>query len=147
MATSKTLAPTNVTISIPAMTDQPNASVLANCADKEADAINALNSQIAEFIPTKRMRTGTVSSFTINFPTAGQYIVTSTLNGIDYNCILLLNVYGNGTVYVAEIYKGSSVTITSQTNKIVLSTGYSGQYSVNVLALSYGSAASDITIS
>ena len=46
MATSKTLAPTNVTISIPAMTDQPNASVLANCADKEADAINALNSQI-----------------------------------------------------------------------------------------------------
>ena len=47
MATSKTLAPTNVTISIPAMTDQPNASVLANCADKEADAINALNSQIA----------------------------------------------------------------------------------------------------
>ena len=36
MATSKTLAPTNVTISIPAMTDQPNASVLANCADKEA---------------------------------------------------------------------------------------------------------------
>ena len=47
MATSKTLAPTNVTISIPAMTDAPNASVLANCADKEADAINALNSQIA----------------------------------------------------------------------------------------------------
>lgn len=47
MATSKTLTPTNVTISIPAMTDQPNASVLANCADKEADAINALNSQIA----------------------------------------------------------------------------------------------------
>ena len=46
MATSKTLAPTNVTISIPAMTDAPNASVLANCADKEADAINALNSQL-----------------------------------------------------------------------------------------------------
>ena len=47
MATSKTLAPTNVTISIPAMTDSPNASVLSNCIDKEADAINALNSQMA----------------------------------------------------------------------------------------------------
>ena len=47
MATSKTLAPTNVTISIPAMTDAPNASVLSNCIDKEADAINTLNSQIA----------------------------------------------------------------------------------------------------
>ena len=46
MATSKTLAPTNVTISIPAMTDAPNASVLSNCIDKEADAINTLNSQI-----------------------------------------------------------------------------------------------------
>jgi len=45
MATSKTLAPTNVTISIPAMTDAPNASVISNCLDKEADAINALNSQ------------------------------------------------------------------------------------------------------
>lgn len=47
MATSKTLAPTNVTISIPAMTDAPNASVLSNCIDKEADAINTLNSQMA----------------------------------------------------------------------------------------------------
>lgn len=43
MATSKTLTPTNVTISIPEMTDQPNASVFSNCVDKEADAINSLN--------------------------------------------------------------------------------------------------------
>lgn len=49
MATSKTLAPTNVTISIPAMTDAPDASVFSNCVDKEADAINALNSQIAYY--------------------------------------------------------------------------------------------------
>ena len=48
MATSKTLAPTNVTISIPAMADQPDASVFSNCIDKEADAINALNSQISK---------------------------------------------------------------------------------------------------
>ena len=53
MATSKTLAPTNVTISIPAMTDQPNTSVLANCADKEADAINALNSQFVDIFINK----------------------------------------------------------------------------------------------
>ena len=43
MATSKTLTPTNVTISIPEMTDQPNASVFSNCVDKEADAINSLS--------------------------------------------------------------------------------------------------------
>ena len=46
MATSKTLSPTNVTISIPAMGDQPDASVFSNCIDKEADAINTLNSQL-----------------------------------------------------------------------------------------------------
>ena len=53
MATSKTLAPTNVTISIPAMTDQPDASVFSNCVDKEADAINALNSNINNIVKTK----------------------------------------------------------------------------------------------
>ena len=47
MATTKHLDPTNVDISIPAMTDQPNASVFSNCVDKEADAINALNTKIA----------------------------------------------------------------------------------------------------
>ena len=46
MATTKHLDPTNVDISIPAMTDQPNASVFSNCVDKEADAINALSDQI-----------------------------------------------------------------------------------------------------
>lgn len=60
MATSKTLSPTNVTISIPAMTDTPDAAVFSNCIDKEADAINTLSSQISyktisdfnDFIPT-----------------------------------------------------------------------------------------------
>ena len=48
MATSKTLTPTNVTIQIPAFTDQPDQRVNSNCIDKEADAINALNSKILE---------------------------------------------------------------------------------------------------
>ena len=52
MATSKTLAPTNVTISIPAMTDAPDASVISNCLDKEADAINTLNSKLGNFLLT-----------------------------------------------------------------------------------------------
>ena len=47
MATSKTLTPTNVTIQIPEFTDQPDQRVNSNCIDKEADAINALNTQLA----------------------------------------------------------------------------------------------------
>ena len=46
MATSKTLKPTNVTISIPAFTDQPDQRVISNCIDEEADAINALNTKV-----------------------------------------------------------------------------------------------------
>lgn len=46
MATSKTLAPTNVTVQIPAMTDAPDMAVPANAIDKTIDAVNALNSQI-----------------------------------------------------------------------------------------------------
>ena len=47
MATSKTLTPTNVTIQIPAFTDKPDQRVNSNCIDKEADAINALSTMLA----------------------------------------------------------------------------------------------------
>ena len=50
MATSKTLAPTNVTIQIPEFTDQPDQRVNSNCIDKEADAINALNTHIVKYV-------------------------------------------------------------------------------------------------
>lgn len=50
MATSKTLTPTNVTIQIPEFTDQPDQRVNSNCIDKEADAINALNSKLSNMI-------------------------------------------------------------------------------------------------
>ena len=46
MATSKTLTPTNVTISIPEFTDQPDQRVNSNCIDKLGDAVNTLNSKI-----------------------------------------------------------------------------------------------------
>ena len=48
MATStKTLTPTKQTITIPDMTERPNVSLLTDGIGKEADAINALNSKIA----------------------------------------------------------------------------------------------------
>lgn len=58
MATSKTLTPTNVTIQIPAMTDAPDQSVNSNCIDKLGDAVNTLNSQIANKIKVKKLTLG-----------------------------------------------------------------------------------------
>lgn len=47
MATSKLIKPTNVTVQIPAFTDQPDNRVNTNCIDKAIDGINALSDQIA----------------------------------------------------------------------------------------------------
>lgn len=74
MATSKTLAPTNQTIQIPAMGDAPDASVFSNCIDKEADAINSLNSQTWK--KTEATYTGGVDAN--NYTTAGFYAVGIT---------------------------------------------------------------------
>ena len=63
MATSKTLTPTNVTIQIPEFTDQPDQRVNSNCIDKEADAINSLNTAIGNIDP-KRGDLNTISSDT-----------------------------------------------------------------------------------
>lgn len=61
MATSKTLTPTNVTIQIPAMTDAPDQSVNSNCIDKLGDAVNTLNSHMANLLRVTDA-TGTVSN-------------------------------------------------------------------------------------
>ena len=63
MATSKLLKPTNVTISIPEFTDQPDQRVNSNGLDKEADAINALSEQIGKVITLDR-NTSKVGTFT-----------------------------------------------------------------------------------
>lgn len=62
MATSKTLTPTNVTIQIPEFTDQPDQRVNSNCIDKEADAINALNSKTTDKWDEVVMNSATVSA-------------------------------------------------------------------------------------
>ena len=75
MATSKTLTPTNTTISIPAMSDRPNQSVNSNCIDKEADAINKLDGDLSFFKRGAHLANGTdLNSVT----TPGKYYSAST---------------------------------------------------------------------
>ena len=45
--TTKTLSPTNQVVSLPDMTERPNASVLVDGIGKDADAINALSDKMA----------------------------------------------------------------------------------------------------
>lgn len=95
MATSKTLTPTNVTISIPEFTDQPDQRVNSNCIDKEADAINAVNTKLttadAQSMTNLNDVTSTglysydkLSSAMTNAPSTGTYF-SGTLRVTYYN--------------------------------------------------------------
>lgn len=94
MASSKTLTPTNVTISIPAMTDVPDASVFSNCVDKEADAINTLNRKL------KEIHSGTITATTTangNIPTnlsINNTIIGAKITDNVNNIVLPFNNYG-----------------------------------------------------
>ena len=109
MATSKTLAPTNVTISIPAMTDQPDASVFSNCVDKEADAINALNSQIAN--PKNVAYTSVTGTSQAQFETA----LTTALNGMGTGEIRVCPAYANYSQSLTNGGQGVAFLVKQQT--------------------------------
>lgn len=72
MATNKLIKPTNVTVSIPAFTDQPDQRVNSNCIDKSIDGINALSDQIANlivYVQTSSAVTKNGGTSTISYPT------------------------------------------------------------------------------
>lgn len=60
--TTKTLTPTNQTITLPDMTERPNASVLVDGIGKDADAINALSRMIGATYNTTVTVTATGNS-------------------------------------------------------------------------------------
>ena len=86
--TTKTLTPTNQTITLPDMTERPNASVLVDGIGKDADAINALSEQIV----SKQL----TSSSNIDSLESGNYFFASLPSGIpdfvtEYTSILKVN--------------------------------------------------------
>ena len=114
MATSKTLEPTNVTISIPAMTDAPNASVLSNCIDKEADAINTLNSQSAKKESIYKAQNGTA---TITFSTYQTSAIIYCAGASEKGVLLL---FSNGYLCSVKEDTGFSHTISSDYKTITV---------------------------
>ena len=138
MATSKTLTPTNQSISIPAMSDAPNMSVLADAISKEADAINELD--IGATTVTRQSGASAISmlakkvgklcivSGSADFSSAPQSwtnydIATITKGGSPLNSAITVYglAYGNSG-------KVATVEISANTNKIVFrplgNTGY-----------------------
>lgn len=129
MATNKTLAPTGVTVQVPAMSDPPSMAVPANAIDKTIDAVNALNSQLATVSKLNQYSKSTGS-------TAGNLIFETSENR--YNALVFLvdnNAASNSAIY-SVIYKqdvtnnvvrlagsGNSVTVDFSTGKITVACG------------------------
>ena len=123
MATNKLLKPTNVTIAIPAFTDQPDQRVNSNCIDKEADAINALNDQIANIKVAQNLGTfgtidaiqtaivteiGTMSDFEIR----NKNMSVSTASGVFVTTAYVLEITRfSSTRCFVKAYRGNSTSV------------------------------------
>jgi len=108
MATTKTLKPTNVTISIPEFTDQPDQRVNSNCIDKSADAINTLSDQIGTLSSTKAF-----SSYYYNYNASGNRTEAVALADATY-LVIIQCYYGDEKSGMYIVLKsGSSCLITT----------------------------------
>ena len=113
MATSKLLKPTNVTISIPEFTDQPDQRVNSNCIDKEADAINTLSEHIGNlkaihfFKSTYNLPSGSTDTYQI-----------STVSDYTKCYVLSAGLLASGTIYnqAVEVQTVNSNGITCKNN-------------------------------
>ena len=122
MAISKTLTPTNETIQIPAMTDAPDASVFSNCIDKEADAINALNSKLVYGFNDLHKRVAWGTTLNVEHSTANPlwlvginaqelYLVANQTGGMTFN-----KIFGATTTATITRESTTQFTVTRDSN-------------------------------
>lgn len=103
---------------------------------------------LENYLPIFQTALGSASSsFSINLPNAGQYIVCVTVNGINYNYIAVVNVYSAGNVYLGQIYKGSDITASAATRKINITSTTAQSYNITVISMTYRGHVQDITVS
>lgn len=114
MASSKTLSPTNVTISIPAMTDVPDASVFSNCVDKLADAVNTLNIKKTSITAT----TGSSGAFNSGIT---KPVISATMKTNDalYTCVVTRASGANAWITIYNLNSWTRVANTEVTVEIV----------------------------
>ena len=140
MATSKTLAPTNVTINIPAMADQPDMSVVSNCIDKEADAINTLNSQITNAFGKSRILSyGNVSSISVDLgytPTTSHYGTILMFNG-NQSVMAIINI--GSTISVTTISGNATITASASGSTLTISSNNTLWGCTTIIVGEYGS--------
>ena len=122
MATQKTLAPTNQTITIAAFQgEKPDQRQVADAEGKLADAVNALNSQ-----KTNRIAAGFAASNTgttvFNISGGARFLV-AVIDSTSTRCgLYIVQATAGGVVSVVDIKSASGITFTTGTNTLTLTT-------------------------
>lgn len=130
MATTKTLTPTNQTITIAAFSgEKPDQRQIADAESKMADAINAVNSQLVPISDDYIKRI--TPFFSAN---SGNNNVTMTFNGVNANegiSLLIFTRYGSHVVTMAinanAQISGYDVNKLTGTNTLSISVGADGK--------------------
>lgn len=95
-ATTKTLTPTNQTISIPAFTDKPDNRLQTDSTSKLADAVNALNSKMANHLEIKYISATDTSS---------------VKNGIISCCSIFATLVNDSGFYTVRFYVAGVINL------------------------------------
>lgn len=103
MATSKTLTPTNVTVSIPAMTDVPDASVFSTTASATVDAVNKIKSDLT--------RKSTNKSITVGASTIESGDIDVTSNPGENLFVVGFDISSSTEIVPLQIYMSNKNTI------------------------------------
>lgn len=106
MATTKTLTPTNQAITLAAFTEKPDNRTNVTNDDKLADAVNALNSNIADISHLHQyVKTSTSQASSFTFETSDDRYVALVF-------IVDNNMAGKGSLYVVISKKGVTASAT-----------------------------------
>lgn len=140
--TTKTLTPTNQTVTLPDMTERPDASVLVTDISREADAINAIASQIGDLgmtylgqIPT------TGGTFTVG--NNSRIMLVSFFNNTNGVCLMHVYSSSGGAVSIFDYTSKSHTMLTfssSGNNNLTIANG--GSYPIPMFALVFAGSIS-----
>lgn len=116
MATTKTIQPTGQTITIPAMTDRPDASVLATDISRITDAVNAENQVLATHPTFKSFQIPANSSITL---TITHRCVITAIGDNDGRNIYICRT-GGGALRITELTTSSKLTASTNNTELTL---------------------------
>lgn len=111
---------TNLNLKKPAGSENVSIGDINNNMDLIDQAYGNMNSSITDMVPSKLMSTDS-ASFEISIANNGRHLLVITAtNATSRSLVLVVSTSSTGGVNVAELYKGGTVSYTTDNNKITV---------------------------